>query len=234
MKLKTTIQSLTLFERLLWFTSAFVITISFLFSGGNGLTLIASLLGVSALIFMARGYPLGQLLMALFSIVYALISWTYGYYGEMMIYLGKALPVSLVVMFAWLRHPFTNGNPEIEIRHVSLKKSLLIMALAPFVTALFYLILRAFNTPNLMISTLSITTSFVAASFMYLRSPYFALLFGLNDVVLITLWSLATIDDITYLPMVILFTTFLANDIYAYISWTRIQVRQGLLKEKTT
>ncbi len=234
MKLKQTLKTLTTFEWTLWLSSVFVITVSFLFSGGNTLTLIASLLGVSALIFMAKGQPLGQLLMAFFAVTYALISWTYGYYGEMMIYLGKALPVSIIIMFAWLRHPFQEGNAEITIEHVSLKMTLLIVLMAPVVTLIFYLILNAFNTPNLMVSTLSITTSFVAASFMYLRSPYYALLFGLNDVVLIVLWSLATIDNITYLPMVILFATFLVNDIYAYLSWTRIQVRQGIIKETTT
>ncbi len=232
MKIKTTLKSLSVFEKWLWFASAFVITLAFGFSGGNGLTLLASLLGVSALIFMAKGQPLGQLLMAFFAIAYAIISYSYQYYGEMILYLGKALPVSIVVMIIWLKNPFIDGNPEIRISKVSWRMTGLILCLAPIVTVVFYFVLKAFSTPNLMISTLSITTSFVAASFMYLRSPYFALLFALNDIVLIILWTLATSDSLIYLPMVILFATFLVNDIYAYISWSRIQIRQGLFLER--
>lgn len=230
MKLKTTIKSLTAFEKKLWFLSAALITISFLISGGSGLTLVASLLGVSALIFMAKGQPLGQLLMAIFAITYAIISYSYSYYGEMITYLGKALPVSLFVMVVWIKHPFKEDNPEIEISELTLKKILIVALLAPIVTYVFYMVLKAFDTPNLMVSTLSITTSFVAASFMFLRSPYYAIFFGFNDIVLIVLWTLAAIDDITYLPMVMLFATFLMNDTYGFISWTRIKTKQALLR----
>ncbi len=232
MKIKTSIQSLTAFERKLWFISALLITTSFLISGGSGLTLLASLIGVSALIFMAKGQPIGQLLMAFFAITYAIISYSYSYYGEMITYLGKALPVSLFVMVVWLRHPFKEDDPEIEVSTLSLKKIMIVVLLAPIVTGVFYFILKAFDTPNLIVSTLSIATSFIAASFMFLRSPYYAVFFGFNDIVLIILWTLASMDDITYLPMVMLFTTFLANDAYGFISWTRIKTRQGILKEK--
>ena len=233
MKIKSTIQSLTLFERLLWLFSAVAITGSFLFSGGNGLTLLASLLGVSALIFMAKGQPLGQLLMAFFAITYAIISYSYDYYGEMITYLGKALPASLFVMVIWLRHPFKEDDPQIEITDLTIRKTLIVAFLAPIVTGVFYLVLKAFDTPNLIVSTLSITTSFVAASFMFLRSPYYAVFFGFNDIVLIILWTLAAMDDITYLPMVVLFSTFLLNDAYGFISWTRIRTHQTNLREKS-
>lgn len=231
MKLQTTFKSLTRFEIALWFGSALLITGSFLIAGGNGLTLIAALLGVSSLLFIAKGQPLGQLLMVFFAVAYALISYSYAYYGEMITYLGKVLPVSLFVLITWLKHPFKEDNPEIEISHLSVKKIMIVLILAPVVTYVFYVILNAFNTPNLMVSTLSITTSFVAASFMFLRSRYYAIFFGVNDIVLIILWTLATMDDPTYLPMVMLFVSFFANDAYAFINWTRIKSKQTLLRE---
>ncbi|MFW5895046.1 MAG: nicotinamide riboside transporter PnuC [Bacillota bacterium] len=231
MKLTTTIKSLTHFEFALWAASVVLITGSFLISGRNGSTLIAALLGVSSLIFIAKGQPLGQLLMVFFALFYAYVSYTYAYYGEMITYLGKVLPVSLFVLITWLKHPFKEGDPEIEISELSLKNIILVFALAPVVTYGFYLILSAFGTPNLMVSTLSITTSFVAASFMFLRSRYYAIFFGLNDIVLIILWTLASMDDIAYLPMVMLFVSFFANDAYAFINWNRIKSRQTLLRE---
>ncbi|MFP4078000.1 MAG: nicotinamide riboside transporter PnuC [Candidatus Izemoplasmataceae bacterium] len=231
MKFFTTIKSLTLFEIALWAASVTLITGGFLISGRNGLTLIAALLGVSSLIFIAKGQPLGQLLMVFFALFYAYVSYTYDYYGEMITYLGKVLPVSLFVLITWLRHPFKEGDPEIEVSELSLKNILRVFVLAPIVTYVFYLILNAFDTPNLMVSTLSITTSFVAAAFMFLRSRYYAVFFGLNDIVLIVLWVLAAMDDIAYLPMVMLFVSFFANDTYAFINWNRIKSRQTLLRE---
>lgn len=50
-----------------------------------------------------------------------------------------------------------------------------------------YFILRAFNTANIIPGTISVTTSFVAVYLTFRRSPYFALAYAANDVVLIVL-----------------------------------------------
>ena len=51
-------------EIALWSVSTIVIVLSFfLFDRGNFMTLIASIIGVTSLIFNAKGNPFGQLLM---------------------------------------------------------------------------------------------------------------------------------------------------------------------------
>jgi len=69
--------------------------------------------------------------------------------------------------------------------------------------------------------------SFLAASLTFLRSPYYALAYAANDVVLILLWSIASLSDPSYLPMLVCFFLFLANDLYGYINWKRMQSRQS-------
>ena len=78
----------------------------------------------------------------------------------------------------------------------------------------------------LLFSTLSVTTSFLAASLTLFRSTYYGLLYAANDVVLIILWILATIEEPSYLSMVICFICFLVNDLYGFINWKRIRSRQ--------
>ena len=69
-------------EIALWCCSAGLILLSFcLFDRENYLTLLASLIGVTSLIFNAKGNPFGQFLMILFSLLYGLISWSFAYYG---------------------------------------------------------------------------------------------------------------------------------------------------------
>ena len=91
---------------------------------------------------------------------------------------------------------------------------------------IFYFILEYFNTPNLIFGTLSVFTSFMAASLTMLRSEYYGLWYGMNDIVLIVLWTLASVKDISYLPMVACFSIFLINDAYGFINWQRIKKRQ--------
>ncbi len=98
--------------------------------------------------------------------------------------------------------------------------------LTAVVTAVFFFILRYFNTTNLIPSTLSVTNSFIAVYLTFRRSPYFAVAYAANDIVLIVLWALASISDIRYISVTVCFAAFLINDIYGFVNWKRIERRQ--------
>ena len=219
-------QTLTKFERGLWLTSMAISIFSFLLSGGaDYLNLIASLIGVTALIFVAKGHVLGQLLTVLFAIFYGIISFFFHYYGEMITYLFMTAPMAIVATITWIKNPYKDSE-EVKVSNVT-KKQLLIMSLfSIIVTILFYFILKICNTTNLLLSTISITTSFIASYLTYLRSPYYAIGYSANDIVLIILWTLASMEDISYLPMIACFLMFLANDLYGFYNWTKMQQRQ--------
>lgn len=227
MRFKRLLKFLSPFEWALWIFSLLVITVSF-FLGADRypLTLVASLVGVSALIFIAKGNVIGQFLIIAFSILYGIISWNFRYFGEMITYVFMSLPSAIVACISWLRHPSKAGKSEVEISPMTSKKWILLTLAATAVTTVFYFLLKYFNTANLPLSTVSVTTSFFAAMLLILRSPYYAIGYALNDVVLIGLWVLASIKSISYLPIVFCFLTFLVNDSYGFINWKRMQKRQ--------
>lgn len=98
-------------ERLLWGLSVVFIVGSFCaFDRENYLTLAASLIGVTSLIFNAKGNPIGQVLMVLFSLLYGIISYTFAYYGEMITYLGMTMPMAVFALISWLKTPTTGGG----------------------------------------------------------------------------------------------------------------------------
>ena len=89
-------------EWALWGISAAAIVLSFvLFRSDSWLTLCASLVGITSLLFNAKGNPIGQALMLVFGVLYAIISWTFRYYGEMMTYLGMTAPMALAALISW-------------------------------------------------------------------------------------------------------------------------------------
>ena len=98
--------------------------------------------------------------------------------------------------------------------------------LALFVTAVFYFILKALGTASLGFSTLSITTSFLASWLTFLRSPFYALAYAANDVVLMVLWTLAAMKDPGSIPMVACFFAFFCNDSYGFFNWRAMERRQ--------
>lgn len=219
-------RDLTHFERVLWLTSVVGVILSFALSGsGDILTMIASLIGVTAVIFVAKGYVLGQVLTIVFAVFYGVISFFFRYYGEMITYLCMTAPMALVAVISWMRHPY-KGSREVAISRLSGRQVAVMVVSAAAVTAAFYFILRALGNANLIFSTVSVTTSFIASYLTFLRSPYYAIGYAANDVVLVVLWVLATVESLSYLPMVLCFMLFLVLDLYGFANWRRMQKRQ--------
>ncbi len=214
-------------ELLLCLSSVFAVVVSFcLFDRSNYLTLVASLIGVISLIFNAKGNPFGQFLMIIFSMLYGWISFTFSYYGEMMTYLGMTMPMAVVALISWMRNPYNGNQSEVKIHRLSRREWGVMWILTIIVTIGFYFILRYFSTANIIPSTVSVTTSFVAVYLTLKRSPYYAVGYAANDIVLIVLWVLAAIQDVSYLSVVVCFAAFLANDIYGFLNWRRMEKRQ--------
>ena len=227
MKIYNPFRFLTKFEWALWILSACVVTASFLIGGRGGvLSLVASLLGVTALIFVAKGDVTGQLLTVVFSILYAIVSWEQRYYGEMITYLFMSAPIALFSVISWLRHPYATDHAEVRMTRLGKRDVAISIALAAVVTLAFYWILRALGNAVLSVSTLSVTTSFLAAYLLFRRSPWYALAYAANDVVLIVLWCVAAAKDLSSLSMVACFLMFLLNDLYGFFNWLRLRKNQ--------
>lgn len=208
-------------EYVIWAISLIVVTIThFLSPNKSILNLIASLIGVTSLILIARGYPLGMLVCVIFGCLYGITSVQSGYYGELITYAGMSAPVSLFSFIVWLKNPYGN-TAEVKISKLNGKKWGLLILLTVLVTVAFYFILKALNTSNLIVSTISVATSFFAVSLTVLRSPYYAIAYALNDIVLIVLWTIQSITDTSYLTIVACFVVFLLNDLYGFISWKK-------------
>ncbi len=228
MQIKKLLRYFSPFEWGLFLGSVLLILISFLWSGEfYPLTLIASLLGVTALAFISKGHVLGQFLSVIFCILYAVISIRFHYWGEMLTYLLMALPAAVCACISWLKHPAKQGVKEVEVATLSRKGWVLCSSLSLLVTLVFFFVLRYFNTPNLLLSTLSVTTSFLAAALLILRSRFYAIAYASNDLILVGLWILASVSNPSYLPMVLCFLSFLVNDLYGFFNWERIRKRQN-------
>ena len=225
MNIIKSINNLNNFEKILWFCSVILLLITFILAPNcDILTMIASLIGVTALIFVAKGDAIGQLLTLIFAAIYAIISYLFRYFGEMITYMGMTAPIALASMITWLKNPYS--QLEVKVNHLTGKIWSILVLLTILVTSIFYYILKAFDTPNLLFSTISISTSFMASSLTLLRSPYYAIAYALNDIVLIVLWILASMNDIAFLPMVLCFIIFFINDLYGFCNWQAMKIRQ--------
>lgn len=224
---KHPIRDMTRQEKLLWLGSAGAVLLANLCSGApDGLTLCAALVGVTSLVLAAGGNVWSQILMILFSILYGAISFRFRYWGEMITYLGMTLPMAVWSTYTWMKHPSRDNGAQVAIQPLGTRHVWGLALSSCGVTGLFYFILRWLGTPNLGFSTLSVLTSFLAAALTMLRSSYYALAYGANDLVLIVLWVMATREDPAYLPVAVNFTLFFVNDLYGFFRWKQRERRE--------
>ena len=227
--MKKILSYFTLFEISLYVVTIVSIIISFFaFHNNQYLYLIGSLIGATSLTFLAKGNPFGQVLTIVFSLFYGIVSYSFKYYGEMITYLVMTLPIAVCALFSWIKHPSQESKTQVKIKELNAINYILIIIVSIVVTIVFYFILKALQTSNLLWSTLSVFTSFLAVSLSLFRSRFYALAYALNDIVLIILWILASKIDQQYIPMIICFIAFLINDLYGFINWTKMLKKQNL------
>lgn len=212
------IKSLTTREWALWLSSLLIVSLSNVLSGDiDILTLLSACIGVTSLIFAAIGNIWSQILMIVFSLLYAVISWQFHYWGEMITYLGMTMPMAIWSTITWMKNPSENGR-EVAIQKLSTKHIAGLIISGAITTFVFYLLLCKLDTPNIIFSTISVTTSFLAAALTMLRSSYYALGYAANDIVL---WALASLENSAYIAMMANFLIFFVNDMYGLVSWKK-------------
>ena len=232
MKPITSFKNLSKFETGLWITSVLIVTASGFFGGDGWLSTIASLIGVTALIFVSKGDVLGQFLTIVFAVLYGIISFSFTYYGEMLTYLCMTAPIAALAVISWIKNPSPENNSEVAVNRLKMSEIIFLILLTILVTTAFYFILSSLNTANIIPSTISVTTSFLASYLTFRRSRFYAVAYAANDIVLIVLWIMATSVDIKYLSMVICFLMFFINDMYGFIYWTKMKKRQSIYINK--
>ena len=226
--LKSIAKYFSIGEILLWSCSVLLIIVSFcVFDRRNYLTLASSLIGVTSLIFTAKGNPIGQILMIVFSLLYGYISFVFTYYGEMLTYLCMTMPMAIFALISWLKNPYKKNKAEVKVNRLKKGEPVFMWIATAIITLIFYFILSAFHMKNIIPSTISVTTSFLAVYLTFRRNPFYAIGYAANDIVLIVLWILATIENTSYLSVAVCFVTFLANDIYGFISWQKMAKKQA-------
>jgi nicotinamide mononucleotide transporter PnuC len=137
-----------------------------------------------------------------------------------------SVPMAIYALVTWVKHPYEGNHAEVKINKMRKKDFILLIPLTGAVTVAFYFILKYLGTSNLLVSTFSVSTSFSAVYLTSKRSPFYALAYALNDIVLIILWILASISDRSYVSVVACFSIFLLNDIYGFFNWLKMQKTQ--------
>jgi len=216
----------TVFELILLIASPVVVTVMAILFHGDWFTTITSIIGILCALLLAKGLIIGQFFGIAIAILYSIVSFNNGYYGEMIIYLALMLPMYIWAIVEWFRHKDREGK-RVEINTIGWKEWVFVSILAVGVFVGLYFLLRAFNTNLLIISTLSVVDNLFAIYLLARRSKYGFVSYIINDLILIVLWGIPVIEgNVSVLPMLFNPVINLINDVYGVYNWNKIQKQQ--------
>lgn len=164
---------------------------------------------------------------------YAIVSYNQGYYGELIITIFLTLPLAIVGIISWIRNQDIDKG-VIIVNTLSKKEIYLVILSQIFLFSVYYSMLKAFQTELLMLSTISLITSVLAAYFEARRSEMAMFCYAANDFTIILLWLVPIINgQISLITVLVGPLLLLVNDFYGVYNWSKIKKEQSanLLQE---
>lgn len=214
------------FELILLFVNPLIVLIVGIIFKNDALTIITSVGGIIGVCLSAKGLAIGQVIGLIIAILYSIVSYTNAFYGEMLIYLVYMSPMYIWSIVSWIRHK-NKKTESVEVYTIKWKEWVVVGVSAVAVFIGFYFLLKALNTNELIVSTLSVVDNLFAVYLLARRSKYGFVSFIVNDVILIVLWGIPVIQG-NLLLLAMLFNPImnLISDIYGVVNWTKMQKKQ--------
>ena len=217
----------TKLEKILLFGSIILVSLVGITFKSDLLTTICSIVGIITALLLAKGKNLGQIFGLLIAALYSIVSFKNGYYGEVIIYLCIMLPMYIVGIISWIRHQNKDTN-TVEVNKIKMKEWIIVFFVSIVCFIGIYFLLKAFNTNQLFISSLSVIDSLFAIYLGVRRSKYSFYFYVVNDFILILLWGIPVVTGtIILLPMVFNPLINLINDIYGIYNWKKLEKMQN-------
>ncbi len=217
----------SVFEIILLITSPLIVLLVGIIFKNNLLTIITSIVGIICALLLAKGLASGQFFGIAIVILYSIVSYKNGFYGEMLIYLIIMLPMYIWGIIEWLKYK-NRETKSVEVNSIKWKEWLIVAICSIIAFIGFYFLLKALNTKELIVSTLSVVDNIFAVYLLARRSKYGFVSYIINDFILIVLWGIPIIQgNLLLIAMLINPIVNLINDTYGVINWTKMQRKQN-------
>ena len=188
---------------------------------------VSTILGLLCVFTQAKGKIATQFIGVIYFCFYIFISYTQKYYGESILYLTIMLPMYIYGIIHWLSHKDKQDNVVLVRSNLPLKEWIYAgIGFLVVSTGVFFL-LRALNTAQLVVSTLSFVSMLPAVYLLIRRCKWNQVAFLVNDFIVPILWIfLITEGKYYFLPLCIYHIFQVTYDIYGLIEWIKLEKKQ--------
>lgn len=202
-----------------------VLIVGILF-GSTAMIIVDSILGITYIFLNAKGFLIANLFGLTRNILYAIICINNRYYGEVVV-CCVSIVVIIITFITWYKNR-ANNSINLKIgKAMSWQNYLILFACMAVVPVGIYFMLKAFNTQNLIISTLSVTLNLGANILLAKRLESNFYVFMANNIMCFVLWLLIVLKgEMSYIPTLINIIVFFTLNIFGVINWNRLKKQQ--------
>lgn len=205
-------------------TGVIVVTVSGILFGSPWFVIISTNLGLLCVFTQAKGKVSTQFIGIVYFCFYIFISYTQQYYGEALLYLILMLPMYIYGAIHWLANRNKKENVVIVRSNLSKKEWLISSVILAGVAVGVFFTLKALNTSQLIISTLSFVSMLPAVYLLMRRCKWNQVAFLVNDFIVPILWLFLVIQgDLSFLPMCVYHIFQITYDVYGLIQWIKLE-----------
>ena len=196
--------------------------------------IINTILGLLCVFTQAKGKIATQFIGIIYFCFYIFISYKEQLYGEALLYLIIMLPMYIYGVIHWLANKDKKDNVVIVRNNLSKKEWLFSSLGFVLVSVGVFFLLKALNTSQLIVSTLSFISMLPAVYLLIRRCKWNQVGFLINDFIVPILWLFLVIEGNLYiLPLCIYHIFQITYDVYGLIEWIKLEKRQKEESEKS-
>ena len=192
----------------------------------DALVICNSIFGILAIFLIGKGYILGNIFEILAMVFYCFVAFSNRYYGEIVI--NGILAVAYAInLFFWMRNKYRNSGIVKINREFNWKEFSVVATLFLGAGVGIYFMLSAFNTANLIFSTISVVLGLFTVYCMIQRSILNYIFGMLSDVICICLWAMVVADgSLNYLPTLVNYVIFVVLNFFGMLNWFKLMKSQ--------
>ena len=203
------------------------VTISSILFKSKWYIFVTTTLGLLCVFTQAKGKIITQFIGIVWFAFYVFVTYTQRYYGESLLYLIIMIPMYVYGVIHWLCNRDKNDNVVIVRSNLSKKEWAISGVCFATLAVGVYFLLKALNTAQLIISTLSFVSMLPAVYLLIRRCKWNQVAFLVNDFMVMSLWVVLVIQgDFSFLSMCIYHVFQITYDVYGLVEWIKLEKKQ--------
>lgn len=212
----------TIFEKIWLAVFTFLVIGLSLYWQDTLMGVICSLTGIWCVVLVAKGRISNYWVGIVNVILYAIISYGYKYYGEVMLNVIYFLPMQFIGAYIWIKNKKPNSKDNVVIKALNNKYRLLWTVVSVLGVLSYGAFLKSIGGAMPYIDAMSTVLSVIAMLLMAFRFFEQWVLWVVVDVVTIVLWFVVMANGGNDVSILLMWIAYLVNAVYGLYNWIKM------------